>query len=384
MAGLTIAIFGSSLVSSCRNSAATYYRGIIRNLHKLGHSVTFYEPENSERKLLRNMPDPDWARVVIYPATEEGLYSSLESAKNSDLIIKTSSVGIFDELLEREVLLMKKEKNQVVFWDSDAPATLRRIRENIEDPFKKNIPQYDLILTLGGGEPITKDYLSLGAADCIPIYDALDPEIYFPVSTDHRLIADLSFLGNRIPGYDKRINDYFFSVAERLPEMKFLLAGNGWKAKKKSENIEYLGRLDPLCHNTFNCSATAVLDINYNSMAGKGIFPSRRIFQAAGAGSCIITNKWEGLDRFFEPEKEMFMAASGGEVAEIVKKLTPGAAAVVGTRALARAKAEHTYAHRARQLEKIFGVAERKKCRVMMPEMKIPSYSHFAWQPTCG
>lgn len=381
MAGLTIAFFGSSLLSSCRNRAAAYYRGIIRNLNKLGHSIAFYEPDISERKLLRDIPDPDWAKVVIYPATEEGVFSSLESSKKCDFIIKAGSIGIFDELLEHELLLMKREEIQVVFWDNDAPATLKRIREDMDDPFKKKIPQYDLILTHGGGEPVIRNYLSLGAADCVSIYDALDPEIHFPVSTDHRLIADLSFMGNRLPGYDKRINDYFFSVAEKLPEMKFLLAGNGWKAKKKSENIEYLGRLCPLGHNTFNCSATAVLSMNCDSMAGKGLFPSKRIFDAAGAGSCIITNKWEGLDQFFEPGKEIFVAASGGEVAEIVKQLTPGAAAVVGTRALARVRAEHTYAHRARQLEKIFGVGEREKSKLIMPAMKIPNFSGFACQP---
>lgn len=380
MAGLTIAFFGSSLVSSCRNSAASYYCGLIRSLHKLGHRVTFFEPDISGRKLQRDLPDPGWAKVVLYPATEEGVFNSLESAQSFNLIIKAGNIGIFDELLEREVLRMKNERSQVVFWDSDAPATLKRIKENPDDPFKTLIPKYDLILTLGGGEPIVKDYLSWGAADCIPIYDALDPETYFPVSTDHRLIADLSFLGNRLPSYEKRINDYFFSAAEKLPEMKFILAGSGWKAKKKQENIQYLGRLSPTGYNTFNCSATAVLNISCGHLAGKGVFPSRRIFEAAGAGGCIISDGWDGIDTFFEPGKEMFVAASGGEVAEIVKTLTPGAAAVVGTRALARVRAEHTYAHRARQLERIFGVTERKKCKMMLPEIKIPDYQTFAWQ----
>lgn len=385
MAGLTIAFFGSSLVSSCRNTAAVYYRGIICNLHKLGHNLTIYEPDTTERKLLRDLHDTSLGKVVVYPCTENGIYSSLDSAKSSDMIIKAGNTGQFDELLDREVLLMKKENRQVVFWDSDAAATLKRIRKNIHDPFRKMIPQYDLILTLGGGEPIVNEYFSLGAADCIPVYDALDPEKHFPVFTDHRLFADLSFIENRVPGQDKRVDEYFFSVAERLPELKFILAGNGWKAKKKSGNIEYLGRLDPVAQNTFNCSATAVLDLNFEGLHGKGVFPTKRMFEAAGAGSCMITNRWKGLEFFFEPGKEMFVADSGEEVAEIVRKLTPGAAAVVGTRALARVRAEHTYAHRARQLAKIFGVVERTKCRVMKPEIKIPGYaSKFAWQTLCG
>jgi spore maturation protein CgeB len=37
-----IAFYGSSLVSSYWNGAATYYRGLIRALHGRGHEVTFF------------------------------------------------------------------------------------------------------------------------------------------------------------------------------------------------------------------------------------------------------------------------------------------------------------------------------------------------------
>src|SRR5581483_5038775 len=65
----TIAFFGSSLVSAYWNGAATYYRGIIRALHARGYRVTFYEPDAYDRQAHRDIPDPDWARVVVYPAT---------------------------------------------------------------------------------------------------------------------------------------------------------------------------------------------------------------------------------------------------------------------------------------------------------------------------
>jgi spore maturation protein CgeB len=74
--GLTIAFFGSSLVSAYWNGAATYYRGIIRALHDDGHRITFYEPDAYDRQAHRDIPDPPWARVVVYPGTsEEAVYS---------------------------------------------------------------------------------------------------------------------------------------------------------------------------------------------------------------------------------------------------------------------------------------------------------------------
>ena len=68
-----IVFFGSSLVSAYWNGAATYYRGIIRSLHASGYAVTFYEPDAYERQRHRDMPDPDWASVEVYPATEAGV-----------------------------------------------------------------------------------------------------------------------------------------------------------------------------------------------------------------------------------------------------------------------------------------------------------------------
>ena len=68
---LRIAFFGSSLVSSYWNGAATYYRGIVRALHQHGHRVTFYEPDAFERQQHRDIDDPDWAEVVVYSAASE-------------------------------------------------------------------------------------------------------------------------------------------------------------------------------------------------------------------------------------------------------------------------------------------------------------------------
>jgi spore maturation protein CgeB len=70
-AGLDIAFFGSSLVSAYWNGAATYYRGIVRALHARGHRVTFYEPNAYGRQEHRDIPDPEWARVVVYSGDTE-------------------------------------------------------------------------------------------------------------------------------------------------------------------------------------------------------------------------------------------------------------------------------------------------------------------------
>jgi spore maturation protein CgeB len=353
-APLSIAFFGSSLVSSYWNGAATYYRGLVRALHQLGHRVTFYEPDAYDRQAHRDIEDPPWAKVVVYPANEAEVYRCLQEAQGADLVVKASGVGVFDELLEREVLLLKRHGTQVIFWDVDAPATLERITIDPTDPFRDLIPQYDLVLTYGGGDPIVKAYGSFGARSCIPIYNALDPETHHPVKAERHLEADLSFLGNRLPDREKRVEEFFLSVAERLPQKTFLLAGAGWDDKPRSANVRYLGHLGTRDHNAFNCSPMAILNISRESMARNGFSPATRVFEAAGAGACMITDRWIGIESFFQPGSEILVAGSGDEVAAIVEGLTPENARTIGQRALARVKAEHTYAHRARQFETIF------------------------------
>jgi spore maturation protein CgeB len=349
---LKIAFFGSSLVSAYWNGAATYYRGIIRALHERGHHVTFYEPDAYGRQEHRDIPDPDWAKVVVYSAEgEEGVYRALEDARSDDLIVKASGVGVFDELLEAAVLELKKPDKLVAFWDVDAPATLDRVQNNPADPFNSLIPRYDLILTYGGGEPVVKAYKALGARECVPIYNALDPATHHPVPPEPRFECKLGFLGNRLPDREARVEEFFLRAAAQLPEDKFLLGGNGWDDKPIPSNVNYLGHVYTRDHNAFNCTPQAVLNISRESMARYGFSPATRVFEAAGAGACIITDAWEGIELFLEPGREILVAQDGDMVREHLCQLTPENACKIGEAAYRRVLTEHTYTHRATQLE---------------------------------
>lgn len=349
--GLRFAFFGSSLVSAYWNGAATYYRGLIRNLHERGHRITFYEPDAYSRQQHRDIDDPDWARVVVYPATEEAVQAALAEASAADVIVKTSGVGVFDELLEAEVLALQRPDNIVAFWDVDAPATLDRVQQNPIDTFRGLIPQYDLILTYGGGDPVVEAYSALGAQLCVPIYNALDTASHYPVEPDPRFSADLGFLGNRLPDREARVEEFFLKAAALLPEKRFLLGGSGWEDKPKPANVDYLGHIYTRDHNAFNATPTAVLNISRESMARYGFSPATRVFEAAGAGACLITDAWRGIEQFLTPGEEVLVAHSGEEVAELLAELDPERARIIGQAALARVRAEHTYAHRAAQLE---------------------------------
>src|SRR5882724_1662868 len=95
--GYRIAFFGSSLVSAYWNGAATYYRGLIRALDALGARVTFYEPDAYQRQEHRDIADPPWASVKVYAPTESEVLKALDEARDADLIVKASGVGVYDQ-----------------------------------------------------------------------------------------------------------------------------------------------------------------------------------------------------------------------------------------------------------------------------------------------
>jgi len=353
---MKIAFFASSLVSAYWNGAATYYRGIVRGLHCLGHDVTFYEPDAYGRQQHRDIDDPPWARVVVYPGEgTEGVSRALEQAGTADVIVKASGVGVFDDLLEAAVLQVRRPEALVVFWDVDAPATLDRVHGNADDPFLALIPKYDAVFTYGGGDPVVEGYRALGAHLCVPIYNAFEPDTHHPVSPDPRFVGDLAFLGNRLPDREARVEQFFLAAAEARPGRRFLLGGSGWDGKPLPDNVRYAGHVFTRDHNAFNCTPTAVLNVNRESMARYGFSPPTRVFEAAGAGACLITDAWEGIELFLEPGREVLVASSGANVADHLDRLTPSCARAIGDAARKRVLAEHTYGHRAAEVSMLLG-----------------------------
>jgi spore maturation protein CgeB len=350
---MKIAFYGSSLLSAYWNGAATYYRGLLQALARRGYDIHFYEPDAFDRQKHRDLDPPDWARVTVYPAEPTALARVLEEARRADVVVKASGVGVFDAELEAGVLDARRPGAMAVFWDVDAPATLDRLHGNELDPFRRLVPRYDAVLTYGGGDPVVSGYEALGARLCVPVYNALDPATHHPVPRDSRHGADLTFIGNRLPDREQRVREFFLEPARQLPEMSFILAGNGWSDLDLPPNVRALGHVYTWQHNGLNASARAVLNVNRASMARFGFSPPTRVFEAAGAGACLITDRWPGIEAFLEPDSEILIADDGAEVVELLRNLAPERARAIGAAARHAVLDRHTYAHRARQVEEV-------------------------------
>ena len=356
---MQIAFFGSSLVSAYWNGAATYYRGILKALPARGHSVTFYEPDAYDRQAHVDHPDPPYGTSVVYANDVAALGEAVAAADSfADVVVKASGVGVFDRELEAMIPKLKRPGRACVFWDVDAPATLERMEKDPADPFKALVPEYDAVLTYGGGPPVVEAYERLRAKVCVPVYNAVDPDTHHPAEPDERFACDLALLANRLPDREARIREFFFDAACRLPDKTFAIGGSGWQeGVDLPANVRAIGHVSPPDHNAFNRTPLATLNVNRESMAANGWSPATRVFEAAGAGACLITDAWRGIDEFLEPEKEVLVADSGAAVAKHLASLTPDWARQIGEAARQRVLREHTYSHRAELAERVLSEA---------------------------
>jgi spore maturation protein CgeB len=358
---MKIAFYGSSLLSSYWNGAATYYRGLLRDLAGRGYTITFYEPDAFDRQKHRDMEPPDWAEVRVYPATEDAVRGVIAEAARADIVVKASGVGVFDDVLLAGVVAASRPDAIRIFWDVDAPATLAEQREHPDHPLHRAMPSLDIIFTYGGGPPVVEAYEGFGARRCVPIYNALDATTHFPVPAEERFKADLSFLGNRLPDREARVEQFFLEPAARLPDRQFLIGGNGWESKAMPANVRHIGHVYTREHNAFNTSPLAVLNIARDSMATTGFSPATRVFEAAGAGACLITDAWVGLELFLKENDEVLVARDGADVAAHVQILTPERAKAIGDAARARILSEHTYSRRGAEVDRILRAERASK-----------------------
>ncbi len=350
---MKIFAFGASILTSYWNGAATYYRGCYKYLARQGHQITFASPDAFDRKQHHDDGDFSYVDALYYPPTPHGIELMLAEASKADVVVKHSGLGVGDALLERRVAELQPERI-VVFWDVDAPATLGRMAADKNDPFHNDVPSFDAVFTYGGGPRAREGYLDAGARAYYSIYNGLDPETHHPVPADPSLACDVVFLGNRLPDREARVEELFLRAAALAPDRQFILGGEGWGDKQMPPNVRWIGHVSVHDHNRLNCSANMVMNVNRASMADFGFSPPTRVFEVAGAGTCMLCDEWPGIDDCFEPENEILVVRSAEDVIAALQKHDEASRRKIGAAFLQRALRDHTYEQRARQAELAF------------------------------
>jgi len=165
-----------------------------------------------------------------------------------------------------------------------------------------------------------------------------------------RYESDLSYLGTYAADRQKVLEELFLKPAHRLPKKKFLLGGAQYPADFPwNENVWFVRHVPPRDHPAFYCSSRATLNVTRAAMANVGYCPSGRLFEAAACETPIVSDSWEGLDNFFEPDRELLIAESNDDVVGALSQ-SPEELLRVGKAARERVLSCHTAEHRSREL----------------------------------
>lgn len=363
---LDIAVVGLSITSAWGNGHATTFRGLIRSLAQAGHSVTFYERDVPWYRDQRDLPSPDFCRLVLYDSVEELIDGHGDHLQFADAVIVGSYVPEGIAVLDR---LSGLAEGILAFYDIDTPITLEGLeRGTCEYLAPRQIRLLDLYLSFTGGPVLRELETRYGVPAARPLYCSFDADLYRPV--DVPLEWDLGYLGtyseDRQPGLERLL----LRVARELPEHRFTVGGPMYPGDVQwPENVSRTDHVPPDQHASYYSAQRFTLNLTRAAMIRLGYSPSVRLFEAAACAVPIISDRWSGIEEIFEPGREILLCDSSAEVAGVLTGMPEEARNAVGARARARVLSAHTAGHRAAELDRYLresiALRERQRARLV-------------------
>ena len=349
---MKLVIFGLTISSAWGNGHATIWRGLCRALSELGHDIIFFERDVPYYAANRDLGEPPGVRLRLYRDWMDVRRDATDACADADVAIVTSYCP---DGAEASALVLESGASLRAFYDLDTPVTLSRLKQGDYVSYlpPTGLGDFDLVLSYTGGRALEELQTRLGARRVAPLYGSVDPDAHRKVRANDSLRADLSYLGTYAVDRQRRLEELFIEPARRRPERKFVIGGSQYPADFPwTRNIYYVWHMPPPAHPEFYCSSALTLNVTRGAMAEMGYCPSGRLFEAAACGAPILSDTWEGLETFFEPGREIFVATNTDEALEVLE-LPPATLARVAEAARARTLAQHTAAARARELEAI-------------------------------
>jgi len=352
-------VFGLTVSSSWGNGHATLWRGLIRALAADGHQVTFVErdqPWYADHRDLHALPAP--SRLLLYRDWAEVL-AERRALLDADVAIVTSYCP---DAIAAARLIEAEGRGAALFYDLDTPVTLARLAagEPVDYLPPNGLGAFDLVLSYTGGPALDALRDRLGARAAAPLYGHVDPDAHRPVPPIDLFRGDLSYLGTYAADRQAAVAELFVGAAEAAPERRFVLGGSNYPADFPwTPNIWFMNHVAPADHPAFFSSSRATLNVTRGDMAAMGWCPSGRLFEAAACRVALVSDRWDGLDRFFTPGEEILLAETRDDVTAALA-LSDAELARIAQAARARVLAEHSSAARARELVRLVeGIASR-------------------------
>jgi spore maturation protein CgeB len=347
---MTIVFLGLSITSSWGNGHATTYRALIRALAARGHAILFLERDAEWYAHNRDLPRPPYCSVQLYAdvAELEARWSS--HIRTADAVVVGSYVP--DGIAVGD-LVQRIATGVTAFYDIDTPVTLARLESGVDYLAPRQVPRYDLYLSFTGGPTLEILERRHGAPIARPLYCSVDPSIYAPDPTVPPPTHDLGYLGTYSEDRQPVLERLMLTVARQWPGGRFVVAGPQYPDDISwPPNIERIIHLAPARHRRFYTSLRYTLNVTRRDMIAAGYSPSVRLFEAAACGTPIISDRWPGLEHFFEPGREVLLARHDRDTLAFLRDMSDDDRNAIGLAGRRRVLQEHSSAHRAADFER--------------------------------
>lgn len=344
---LNIVIIGLSYSSSWGNGHATTYRSLVKGLKQEGHQIIFLERDEEWYASNRDFETSPYCQLHFYKTRDELMNSYSELVEKADLIIVGSYLK---EGVPIGEWVTSQAQGITAFYDIDTPITLVKLeQQDYEYIHPDLIPKYNIYLSFSGGKILNKLMNIFKAPQARPLYCSVDPDLYYPET--HPKQWTLGYLGTYSTDRQPTLDKLLINVAQQRIGENFVVAGPQYPPGLTwPENVQRIDHLPPGEHLKFYNSQKYTLNVTRDAMIEAGYSPSVRLFEAAACGTAIITDYWEGLETFFEPDLEILVADSTNTVQQYLDKFTNKEREIIGMRARDKVLETHSSHARARQL----------------------------------
>jgi len=355
-----IVIFGLTISSSWGNGHATLWRGLCKNLVRLGHDIVFFERDVPYYAGARDFFELPGGRLELFGSWEDARPKARADVIDADAIIITSYCR---DACDAAGLSLDCSRALRVFYDLDTPITLAKLRAGETVPYigSRGLEDFDLVLSFTGGERAFEDFRRLGGARRIEaLYGHVDPDIHRPTAPQPHYRSDLSYLGTYSQDRQQTLDCLFVASARSRPDLRFLITGAQYPADFPwSPNIYFVRHLPPSEHAAFFASSRLTLNVTRKAMAEMGWCPSGRLFEAAACGAPLLSDAWDGIRNFFEPGSEILLANNRDDVLAALE-LEDRELRRIAERARERTLEQHSSAKRAQELADLLESSRRR------------------------
>lgn len=346
---MKITIFGLSISSSWGNGHATIWRGLIRELVRLKHAVIFFEKDVPYYASNRDLIAIDGMQLILYKDWKDIRDIVCYHLTTSDIAIVTSYCP--DAIAASELMLESKSLVKV-FYDLDSPVTLNNISNGKHPGYigTDGLKKYDTVFSFTGGIALDLLYKKLEARRVFPLYGCVDINVHYQTDSIPTYNCDLSYMGTYSDDRHDKLMQLFVNTATHEETKQFIVAGALYPPYFfLPRNVFHFEHIPPSQHSVFFSSSRYTLNLTRGAMAEMGYCPSGRLFEAAACQVPILSDWWEGLDTFFEPDKEIIIVNNDNDVSKALN-MSDDLRQSIYLAAYSRVRNEHTAQNRTQTL----------------------------------